>query len=120
MAIIRQELTAFPSTNTRQDPHSPSPQPSLVPLRPRSPRMNSSSVLEESRSRSIFTPLTVHLSLTMESSILCLESQAHARYEFSAAQLYRVALSGKPAVERHGIQFIPHFSRETQVIGGPY
>ena len=33
---IKQLLTSFPLTKTEQVPHSPAPQPSLVPVRSRS------------------------------------------------------------------------------------
>src|SRR6476646_9031603 len=39
----RQLFTSCPSTRTEQAPHSPSPQPSFVPVRPRSLRSTSSS-----------------------------------------------------------------------------
>src|SRR5262245_16082348 len=39
----RQDLRSTPSTNTEQVPHSPAPQPSLVPVWPRSSRRKSSS-----------------------------------------------------------------------------
>ena len=39
----RQESTGSPSISTVQAPHSPSPQPSLVPVRPSGPRSRSSS-----------------------------------------------------------------------------
>src|SRR3989338_7893663 len=41
----RQESTGIPSTSTVQVPHSPSSQPCLVPVRPRSSRRTSRSVL---------------------------------------------------------------------------
>ena len=39
----RQALTAWPSSRTVHAPHSPSPHPSLVPVRPQSSRSTSSS-----------------------------------------------------------------------------
>src|ERR1700736_5055968 len=41
-AGIRQLLTKTPSTNTEHEPHSPSPQPSLVPVNPSCSRNTSS------------------------------------------------------------------------------
>ena len=41
---MRQELTGWPSSSTVQAPHSPAPQPFLVPVSPISSRMTSSSV----------------------------------------------------------------------------
>src|ERR1700704_3239663 len=40
---IKQLLTKTPSTNTEHEPHSPSPQPSLVPVNPSGNRNTSSS-----------------------------------------------------------------------------
>src|ERR1035437_3043880 len=41
-AGTRQLFTSTPSSSTEQDPHSPSPQPSLTPVSPRSSRNTSS------------------------------------------------------------------------------
>src|SRR5215207_5035477 len=55
----RQDLTRTPSTNTEQVPHSPAPQPSLVPVRCRSSRRKSSSRRCGAAFRLILRPLTV-------------------------------------------------------------
>src|SRR6185503_10545288 len=58
-ASVRQERRGSPSTSTAQAPHSPSSQPCLVPVRPRSSRSTSSSVLYGANETSSVSPLTV-------------------------------------------------------------
>src|SRR5207237_75752 len=55
----RQESCGAPSTSTAQAPHSPSSQPCLVPVRPRSSRSTSRSVLYGAKATSSASPLTV-------------------------------------------------------------
>src|SRR5207249_11874660 len=57
----RHESTGAPSTSTVHVPHSPSSQPCLVPMRSRSSRRTSSSVLWTGTSSSRDSPLTVRL-----------------------------------------------------------
>ena len=59
MAGTRQEVTSRPSMMTEQAPHSPSPQPSLVPVRRRSFRMMSISRVIGSTSAERSSPFTV-------------------------------------------------------------
>src|SRR5262245_15268813 len=54
----RHDSTGSPSTSTVQVPHSPSSQPCLVPVRPRSSRSTSSSVLCGAKATSTASPLT--------------------------------------------------------------
>src|SRR6185436_3488445 len=56
---IRQESIERPSTSTAQVPHSPSSQPCLVPVRFRSSRRTSSSVLCGAKATSVCSPLSV-------------------------------------------------------------
>src|ERR1041384_3377864 len=55
---IRQERIERPSTRTAQVPHSPSSQPCLVPVRFRSSRKTSSSVLCGAKATSVCSPLS--------------------------------------------------------------
>src|SRR5262245_46309462 len=55
----RHDSTGSPSTSTVQVPHSPSSQPCLVPVRPRSSRRTSSRVLCTGTSTSWSSPLTL-------------------------------------------------------------
>src|SRR5215470_434876 len=55
----RHDFTSTPSTNTEQVPHSPAPQPSLLPVRPRSSRRKSSRRRYGLALRAILRPLTV-------------------------------------------------------------
>ena len=57
----RHESTGAPSTRTVQAPHSPSPQPSFVPVRLRSSRRTSSSRRMPGTSTSAVVPLTTKL-----------------------------------------------------------
>src|SRR5947208_4675626 len=54
----RQDSTGVPSTRTVQVPHSPSSQPCLVPVSPRSSRSTSSSVLWGAKATSTGSPLS--------------------------------------------------------------
>src|SRR6187401_1420385 len=56
---IRQERIERPSTSTAQVPHSPSSQPCFVPVRFRSSRKTSSSVLCGAKATSVCSPLSV-------------------------------------------------------------
>ena len=56
---IRHDFISTPSTNTEQVPHSPAPQPSLVPVRLRSSRRKSSSRWCGLALRATLRPLTV-------------------------------------------------------------
>src|SRR6185436_3712410 len=56
---IRQERIERPSTRTVHVPHSPSSQPCLVPVRFRSSRKTSSSVLCGEKATSVCSPLRV-------------------------------------------------------------
>src|ERR1700676_2901394 len=56
---VRQESCGMPSTNTVQHPHSPSSQPCLVPVSPRSSRTTSKSVLWGANETSIGSLFTV-------------------------------------------------------------
>jgi CO/xanthine dehydrogenase Mo-binding subunit len=56
----RQASTTWPSRITEHAPHSPSPQPSFVPVRPRSSRRTSSSRRMPGTSTSAGMPLTVN------------------------------------------------------------
>src|SRR6201988_5423271 len=56
---IRQERIERPSTRSAQVPHSPSSQPCLVPVRFRSSRKTSSSVLCGAKATSVCSPLSV-------------------------------------------------------------
>src|SRR5918995_3033612 len=56
---IRHERIERPSTRTAQVPHSPSSQPCLVPVRFRSSRRTSSSVLCGAKATSVCSPLSV-------------------------------------------------------------
>src|SRR5512133_3713798 len=58
-ANSRQELTERPSTMMVQAPHSPSPQPYLVPVRPTTSRSNSSVLMPAPTRALCFTPLSV-------------------------------------------------------------
>src|ERR687890_209352 len=58
---IRQERIERPSTSTAQVPHSPSSQPCLVPVRFRSSRKTSSSVLCGAKATSVCSPLSLKL-----------------------------------------------------------
>src|ERR1041385_6058923 len=68
----RQESTGFPSTSTVQVPHSPSSQPCFVPVRPRSSRSTSSSVLWGAKATSTGSPFS-------SKAIFALESGIHAK-----------------------------------------
>src|SRR6185503_15081772 len=57
---IRQESTERPSTSTAHVPHSPSSQPCFVPVRLRSSRRTSSSVLCGAKATSTCSPLSVN------------------------------------------------------------
>src|SRR4051812_16392594 len=65
IASSRQESCGSPSTSTAQAPHSPSSQPCLVPVRARSSRSTSSSVLYGANEASTVSPLTLRLSCTL-------------------------------------------------------
>src|SRR5262249_53661384 len=56
---IRQERIERPSTSTAHVPHSPSSQPCFVPVRFRSSRKTSSSVLCGAKATSVCSPLSV-------------------------------------------------------------
>ena len=58
-ASTRQEQTSRPSIMTLQAPQSPEPQPSLLPVRPRSSRSTSSRVWPGSQRNSVGSPLMV-------------------------------------------------------------
>src|SRR6185369_15833547 len=55
---IRQERIERPSTSTAQVPHSPSSQPCFVPVRFRSSRRTSSSVLCGAKATSVSSPFS--------------------------------------------------------------
>src|SRR5579872_521836 len=61
----RQLLTSWPLTSTEQAPHSPSPQPSLAPVRPHSRRSTSSKRSIGKTSTSRGAPLTRNSILTL-------------------------------------------------------
>src|SRR5215213_126914 len=56
---IRQESIERPSTSTAHVPHSPNSQPCLVPVRFKSSRKTSSSVLCGAKATSVYSPLSV-------------------------------------------------------------
>jgi hypothetical protein len=56
---IRHEQTGSPSTSTVHAPHSPSPQPSFVPVSPRSSRSTSSKRLRPGTRSSRSRPFTL-------------------------------------------------------------
>src|SRR5688572_8249661 len=61
-ARTRQESCGSPSRRTAQAPHSPSSQPCLVPVRPKSSRSTSSSVLYGANVASRVSPFTLSAS----------------------------------------------------------
>src|SRR5262245_31743576 len=65
----RQDRTGTPSTRTVQVPHSPSSQPCLVPMRPRSSRSTSRRVLCTGTSASWVSPFTVRLTRVFIGSV---------------------------------------------------
>src|SRR5438105_925419 len=64
----RQELTSSPSNRTEQEPHSPSPQPSLVPVRYRCSRSRSSRRVMGGASTVIWLPLRVKVMVLIRDS----------------------------------------------------
>jgi hypothetical protein len=56
---VTQERTAWPSTCTVQAPHSETPQPNLVPVRPATSRKTYSSGMSSGTSKSVALPLIV-------------------------------------------------------------
>ena len=85
MAGTRQEVTSRPSMMTEQAPHSPSPQPSLVPVRRRSFRMMSISRVIGSTSAERSSPFTVSSMCIVSSNSKVFETVAfnEERTEFN-------------------------------------
>src|SRR5215472_4841613 len=76
---MRQLFTSTPSSKTLHEPHSPSPQPSLAPVRPRSCR-------NTSNRRSIAYACTVtRFPLTVSVISLLADSRGSSLMDFSAS-----------------------------------
>src|SRR6185369_3105392 len=68
---VSHEYTGWPSTNTRQAPHTPIPQPKRVPLRPRWLRNTYSRAVSSSVRMSTGRPFTVTVLIGGGSSCGC-------------------------------------------------
>src|SRR5881409_884197 len=66
----KQDSTGMPSTSTVQVPHSPSSQPCFVPVRPRSSRRTSSSVLWGAKATSTYSPFSSNASFVFRSGMV--------------------------------------------------
>src|ERR1700738_4630512 len=101
-AGIKQLLTKTPSTNTEHEPHSPSPQPSLVPVNPSCNR-NTSSSRSMAKARTVtvlpFTTKVIRdLEAACESSLIAYCPPIYASFDAdylpSRPQIYLPAVAG--------------------------
>src|SRR6185503_5691143 len=99
---IRHERIERPSTSTAHVPHSPSSQPCFVPLRFKSSRKTSSSVLCGAKATSVCSPLSVKWMcfLLWSGNVFLLHFiQNHVIDQTRLADIRRQRHEGRPIVE---------------------
>src|SRR3954447_11788309 len=95
-ASTRHDSTGSPSSSTVQAPHSPSSQPCLVPVRPRSSRRTSSKVLYGAKETGVSSPLRLHCRCTRSGTAAmaglddCLGPKQIALYYNGAMRVFQI------------------------------
>src|SRR5438128_9873306 len=115
----RQLRIGCPSISTAQAPHSPSSQPCLVPVRPRSSRSTSRSVLYAAQDSSTASPLTLRLSCRLRGILFgCQTNCAHCtakslwREGFARRRIFGLPRKENPMALRIGDE-APNFPAHT-------